>query len=158
LEQLRRIRNRTDRAIRYALGDIHAGQIMRHMHIRRAFRSYGLEGARVLDAGCGNGRYAYWIARRCAGTLVRAFDAELDVSHPPGDREHVPNVLSEKMGIEELDADREHDLVYCIEVLEHIPAPRDAVARLVRATKPGGRISNAGYHGQGEFVQIPRVE
>jgi isopropanol dehydrogenase (NADP+) len=28
----------------------------------------------------------------------------------------------------------------------------------VKVTKPGGRISNAGYHGDGEFVEIPRVE
>ncbi|MFP4624062.1 MAG: NAD(P)-dependent alcohol dehydrogenase [Gemmatimonadota bacterium] len=28
----------------------------------------------------------------------------------------------------------------------------------VKVTKPGGRISNAGYHGKGEFIEIPRVE
>jgi threonine dehydrogenase-like Zn-dependent dehydrogenase len=28
----------------------------------------------------------------------------------------------------------------------------------VRATRPGGTISNVGYHGDGEFVRIPRVE
>ena len=28
----------------------------------------------------------------------------------------------------------------------------------VKATKPGGTISNVGYHGEGEFVRLPRVE
>ena len=28
----------------------------------------------------------------------------------------------------------------------------------VRVTKPGGTISNIGYHGEGEFVHLPRVE
>jgi isopropanol dehydrogenase (NADP+) len=28
----------------------------------------------------------------------------------------------------------------------------------VKVTKPGGKISNAGYHGEGEFIEIPRVE
>ncbi len=28
----------------------------------------------------------------------------------------------------------------------------------VKATRPGGTISNVGYHGEGEYVQIPRVE
>jgi threonine dehydrogenase-like Zn-dependent dehydrogenase len=28
----------------------------------------------------------------------------------------------------------------------------------IKVTKPGGVISNAGYHGQGDFVRIPRVE
>jgi len=28
----------------------------------------------------------------------------------------------------------------------------------IRVTRPGGTISNAGYHGKGEFVHIPRME
>jgi len=28
----------------------------------------------------------------------------------------------------------------------------------VKVTKPGGTISNAGYHGKGEFVSIPRID
>jgi threonine dehydrogenase-like Zn-dependent dehydrogenase len=28
----------------------------------------------------------------------------------------------------------------------------------VKATKPGGSISNVGYHGEGEFVHLPRVD
>jgi threonine dehydrogenase-like Zn-dependent dehydrogenase len=28
----------------------------------------------------------------------------------------------------------------------------------IRVSKPGGTISNAGYHGKGEFVHIPRIE
>ena len=28
----------------------------------------------------------------------------------------------------------------------------------IRVTKPGATISNAGYHGKGEFVHIPRIE
>ncbi|MGH7985225.1 MAG: zinc-binding dehydrogenase, partial [Candidatus Binataceae bacterium] len=28
----------------------------------------------------------------------------------------------------------------------------------VKVTRPGGTISNAGYHGKGEFVHIPRLE
>lgn len=34
----------------------------------------------------------------------------------------------------------------------------DVLADCVRVTKPGGIISNVGYHGVGEFVSIPRVE
>jgi len=28
----------------------------------------------------------------------------------------------------------------------------------IKVTKPGGTISNIGYHGHGDFVQIPRIE
>ena len=34
----------------------------------------------------------------------------------------------------------------------------EAFQNAVKVTKPGGTISNAGYHGKGDFVNIPRVE
>lgn len=34
----------------------------------------------------------------------------------------------------------------------------DAFANCVRSVRPGGTISNAGYHGHGDVVPIPRVE
>lgn len=41
--------------------------------------------------------------------------------------------------------------------IEAIGAP-ETFADCVRATRPGGTISNVGYHGHGEFVPIPRLE
>lgn len=32
------------------------------------------------------------------------------------------------------------------------------IGQCVKVTKPGGKISNAGYHGKGEFIEIPREE
>jgi isopropanol dehydrogenase (NADP+) len=32
------------------------------------------------------------------------------------------------------------------------------IQQCVKVTKPGGMISNAGYHGDGEFIEIPREE
>lgn len=34
----------------------------------------------------------------------------------------------------------------------------DLIGQCIKVTKPGGRISNAGYHGEGEFIQLPRIE
>ena len=34
----------------------------------------------------------------------------------------------------------------------------EAFQNAVKVTKPGGTISNAGYHGKGDFVNIPRVD
>lgn len=35
---------------------------------------------------------------------------------------------------------------------------QNAFEGCVKATRPGGTISNAGYHGEGEYVRIPRLE
>jgi len=34
----------------------------------------------------------------------------------------------------------------------------DTFQNAIRVTKPGGTISNAGYHGKGDFVSIPRID
>jgi threonine dehydrogenase-like Zn-dependent dehydrogenase len=34
----------------------------------------------------------------------------------------------------------------------------EVIKQCVEVTKPGGVISNAGYHGEGEFIEIPREE
>jgi len=34
----------------------------------------------------------------------------------------------------------------------------ETLGNAVRVTRPGGTISNAGYHGKGDFVNIPRIE
>lgn len=34
----------------------------------------------------------------------------------------------------------------------------EVMKQCVKVTKPGGLISNAGYHGEGEFIEIPRIE
>ncbi|MFC6862175.1 NAD(P)-dependent alcohol dehydrogenase [Halomicroarcula sp. GCM10025817] len=34
----------------------------------------------------------------------------------------------------------------------------ETIEQCVKATKPGGTISNVGYHGEGEYVNIPREE
>lgn len=34
----------------------------------------------------------------------------------------------------------------------------EVLKQCVMVTKPGGVISNAGYHGEGDFIEIPRIE
>lgn len=41
--------------------------------------------------------------------------------------------------------------------IEALGSPK-TFADCIRATRPGGTISNVGYHGHGDFLQIPRVE
>jgi len=102
-------------------------------------------GKRVLDAGCGTGRHAYFAASYGA-TQVVAIDlsaavetaqrvlASFDTAHViQGDLLHPP--------LRPAGAGDGFDLIYSIGVLHHLPDPQAGFESLVRYLRPGGTIA-----------------
>ncbi len=101
-----------------------------------------LQGARVLDVGCGGGLLAEGMAVR--GARVTGIDRSLRALA-------VARIHAERQGVEvryeEADAQtwaREHagcyDIVTCMEVLEHVPDVPGTVAACASMLKPGGQF------------------
>ena len=102
-------------------------------------------GKRVLDAGCGTGRHAYYAAKYGASEVVG-----LDLSEAV---ETARGVLSEFENAEVVQGDLLRpplrsaaegggfDLVYSIGVLHHLPDPYDGFRSLLRFVRPGGTIA-----------------
>ena len=96
-----------------------------------------LEGASVLDVGCGGGILTEAMARR--GAKVTGIDmsdkalrvAELHL------QESGLDVRYQKAEVEQLAG--EFDVVTCMELLEHVPEPAGMVAACARLVRPGGR-------------------
>lgn len=99
-----------------------------------------LEGAVVLDGGCGMGRYLRvareWNPRQLVGIdLSRAVDAVRDVAGDP------PAVVVGQADLLRLPfASNTFDHIYSLGVLDHTPDPRGAFLELARTLRPGGRI------------------
>ena len=101
-----------------------------------------LEGASVLDVGCGGGILTEAMARR--GAKVKGIDlsekalrvAELHL-HESG-----LQVAYQAVSAEELAASNTppFDVVTCMELLEHVPEPAGMVAACARLVRPGGRV------------------
>jgi 2-polyprenyl-6-hydroxyphenyl methylase/3-demethylubiquinone-9 3-methyltransferase len=97
-----------------------------------------LEGARVLDVGCGGGILAEAMARR--GAKVTGIDlsekalrvAQLHLLESKLD------IRYERAAAEEFNG--EFDIVTCMELLEHVPEPSSMVAACARLVRPGGRV------------------
>jgi 2-polyprenyl-6-hydroxyphenyl methylase/3-demethylubiquinone-9 3-methyltransferase len=97
-----------------------------------------LDGAAVLDVGCGGGILAEAMARR--GARVTGIDlsekalrvAELHL------HESKLDVRYEKSSVE--DYVGEFDVVTCMELLEHVPQPSSMVTACARLVRPGGRV------------------
>jgi SAM-dependent methyltransferase len=95
-----------------------------------------LEGARVLDIGCGLGMYV----RRFNDFTPRAFGIDIDVERVKrGAREGVDH-LSLAVGEALPFADGVFDGILLNEVIEHVRSDRETLAEALRVTRPGGRV------------------
>lgn len=96
----------------------------------------------LLDAGCGTGMYG--LALSCeAGMRVYAVDLDEErIDRLKSVEDTLPCAISfSVMSVSALDfADQSFDRIICIEVLEHVPDDRRAVAELARVARPGARL------------------
>ena len=106
-------------------------------HVQLILEYFGdLNGRRVLDIGCGKGRFARVLAERYPRASIVGFDLAQAMLR------HVPAGVSACAG--SMTAlpfpTGAFDCVYATESLEHAVEIDTAVAEMCRVTKPGGRI------------------
>jgi SAM-dependent methyltransferase len=107
--------------------DAQLGFILNHIPEDRA--------CRILDAGCGNGRYAYALARLGYRHIhgIDLFEQErLDTqgafTYEKASVDHIPS------------PDASFDFAYSNSVIYHLNNPEDAVRELARVLKPGAKL------------------
>lgn len=99
-----------------------------------------MKGKRVLDVGCGAGRFAEVAVGTGAHVVAIDFSAAVDAAR---------NNLEGKGTIDFLQADAyrlpfrpgSFDYVYCFGVLQHTPDPRAAFHAILEPLRPGGQIA-----------------
>jgi SAM-dependent methyltransferase len=103
------------------------------------------QGKRVLDAGCGTGRHAYFAARYGARNVVAldlsdAVDAAKDNLSGLDNVDVVQGDLL-RPPFRPASSGEGFDLVYSIGVLHHLPNPLEGFRSLLRYVRPGGTIA-----------------
>jgi len=101
-----------------------------------------LSGKTVLDVGCGGGILAEAMASR--GALVTGIDLSdksLKVAQlhalETGITVNYLNMPAEQLALER---PHSHDIITCMEMLEHVPSPKNSVQACANLLKPGGHI------------------
>ena len=97
-------------------------------------------GKRFLDAGCGIGRNCYWPMTYGAAGGVGCDIEERTLSRARKNLARYSSVEVRRQSIYDLAEENVFDIVFSIGVIHHLEFPDLAVARLVRAAKPGGRV------------------
>jgi SAM-dependent methyltransferase len=107
---------------------------------KTGWRVDSLRTLRVLDAGCGMGRFAEVCAD--AGAEVHGIDLSSAVEAAARNLSHRSNLSFYQADIMNLPfADESFDAIYSIGVLHHTTDTRKAFLSLTRLLKPGGRMS-----------------
>jgi 2-polyprenyl-6-hydroxyphenyl methylase/3-demethylubiquinone-9 3-methyltransferase len=101
-----------------------------------------LAGARVLDVGCGGGLLAEGLAAR--GARVVAIDLAPESLSAAAEHAAASALAIDYRCVDVEQIARElaggFDVVTCLEMLEHVPAPSRIVAACAAATRPGGVV------------------
>jgi SAM-dependent methyltransferase len=97
---------------------------------------------RILDAGCGNGRYSRFLLRHAdSDALITSFDLSPHMLRRARERLHSARVSHAVADLTRLPyADASFDAVVCGWVLEHLPDPRPGLRELARVLRSGGKL------------------
>jgi SAM-dependent methyltransferase len=97
-------------------------------------------GKSFLDVGCGMGRNSYWPLRYGAARGVAVDVDSRSVAAARHTLRAFPQAEVTLASAYDLPFREEFDIVFSIGVLHHLADPRRALANMVRAVKPGGRV------------------
>lgn len=99
---------------------------------------------RVLDVGCGQGRYSIWFAGK--GCQVTAVDISKEMlnlcqqnAEAAGVSDRIDLLLADAEDLSQLE-DGQYDVVSCMATFVHIPDLAKATIKMSRKLRPGGRF------------------
>jgi len=119
------------------------GGRLRAQHVLRAVERLPLEGARILDAGSGDGCYVFALARQHPTAQIVGVEIDREKVTDCGyinRRLRLPNAHFVRGDLTHLPFREQFEVIICSDVLEHIPDDRAALRNLLAALKPGGRL------------------
>lgn len=99
----------------------------------------GLKGKVILDAGCGQGRFSYFL-HKYGGRTVISFDLGEQVLLAAGNLSSYPNIHVVQASIYQPPFKAMFDYVFSIGVIHHLPHPEQAFQGLSGLLKKGGKI------------------
>jgi SAM-dependent methyltransferase len=99
-------------------------------------------GIRILDAGCGTGETLQWLAE-AIGPSGKVVGIDLAEAHTAAARRHAASNIEIMQGdlLSAALAPASFDFVWCVNTINHLRDPVQALEHLATLVRPGGRIA-----------------
>lgn len=123
------------------LGVADPAHFLHNLYLRRALKRLVRQPRWILDAGCGAGDHALYLARRFPTAQILAVDIQenlIERNRHAAERLGINNVRFEVADITTHSFAKRFDFISSIDVLEHIPEQRRAIANLASHLAPDG--------------------
>ncbi len=122
-----------------------AGSLIRQMHALRLVKKLAIntDAKHIMDAGCGSGIYAFRLARQLPQMDITALDIDPDYHRQCLLRKeyfHRSNIRFVLGSLLQPIGEEAYDLVYSIDVLEHIENDSRVLKNIYTGLKPGGYL------------------
>lgn len=115
------------------------GMYVRFLHFKKHIKNFNFK--YVLDAGCGLGLYSFYIGKKYPLAKIDAVDCDSEVIENDKrilDELHLKNINFFQKDLLELSEYSKYDLIYSIDVLEHIKEDERVIRNIYNALKEGG--------------------
>ena len=100
-----------------------------------------IDGAEILDIGCGGGILAELLSRKGAKvTAIDLADGPLNVAKIRQQESKLPINYRKISTTDIVKENKKFDVVTCLEMLEHVPDPSMVVKECAQLCKPGGHL------------------
>ena len=129
-------------------GTPHLGSFANGIYLHRVIKGRRFES--ILDAGCGDGTFAFYLASKLPHSRILGVDIgeqglhgvenTLEICSRIHKTLRLPNLEFRHLDLRQLDFRDAFDLIYCFDVLEHIPENKQVLANLHRALKSNGLL------------------
>lgn len=121
-----------------------------YLHFMRTVRKLSLnKNSKVLDAGCGKGKYSFWLSQKYPAMLIDACDLSGEnIAYCKECQRHLnTNCNFFIHNLLELIKPNYYDLIFSNHVIEHIADNKKVLHNFILSLKPGGYI----------YIQIPNA-
>lgn len=158
---------RIKRALYAVFGEIYVGRRVKLSYFREWLKRLALpKDASILELGSGDGGFSFYLAGARPSWKVTGLEinpAEASVCEQMARKSRRANLRFLAGTLDEYTAARDLDLIFCLDVLEHIENDIDVLRGMFDALKPGGRllihVPNVSFlETNGELIQVPDAE
>ncbi|MFX0199909.1 MAG: methyltransferase domain-containing protein [Candidatus Hodarchaeota archaeon] len=124
-------------------GVMHVGERIRFLHVSKLMKQKMDSPTQILDAGSGNGNYAFYLRKvfpKAEITAVEISKEKIDNTSYIAHSLDVKNISFNQESLTNMREQGKYDLAICIDVLEHIEDDFLALTNIKNSLKPGGSL------------------